>query len=93
MAGLVGASAGEQGEVEMMGRLPDGWVFIPIIKNRIQIEIKKYELVTCKHCKHYKPYKGKVSGNTYFQCEVLDQNTEPDWFCADGEEEENGSDV
>lgn len=71
-----------------MAKLPDGWVFIPMMKNAITIELKEMELVTCRHCKHYKPYTGRVSGNQYFQCEVLITDTEPDWFCADGEEED-----
>jgi hypothetical protein len=71
-----------------MAKLPDGWVFIPMTKDAITIELKQMELVTCQHCRHYKPYTGRVSGNQYFQCEVLDQDTEPDWFCADGEEED-----
>ena len=71
-----------------MAKLPDGWVFIPMMKDAITIELKQMELVTCRHCKHYKPYTGRVSGNQYFQCEVLTMDTDPDWFCPDGEEED-----
>ncbi|MBR2209919.1 MAG: hypothetical protein IJ896_00360 [Fibrobacter sp.] len=71
-----------------MAKLPDGWVFIPMTKDAITIELKQMELVTCRHCKHYKPYTGRVSGNQYFQCEVLTMDTDPDWFCADWEEED-----
>jgi hypothetical protein len=47
--------------------------------------IDAISVVRCKDCKHYKPYTGRVSGNQYFQCEELFMDTEPDWFCADGE--------
>lgn len=40
----------------------------------------------CKDCKHYKPYTGRAK--QYFECQVLDQETDPHWFCADGEGEE-----
>ena len=44
------------------------------------------ELVRCKDCKHYKPYRGRVSGNLLHECEISDLDIdEPDWFCANGE--------
>lgn len=43
-------------------------------------------VVRCRDCKHWKPYQGKFSGNTYYQCEELDTDTEPEFFCANGEQ-------
>lgn len=65
-----------------MARLPAGWVFIPIIKNRTEIEIKKMELVTCKDCKWCDPKDRK--------CKHADMGSPfprpADFFCAWGEE-------
>ena len=73
-----------------MARFPDGWIFLTKLSNKaLTIDVTEKHLVKCKHCKHYKPYKGRVSGITYFNCEVLEQDTEPEWFCADGEEPED----
>ena len=64
-----------------MARLPDGWVFIPVMKDSITFEIKKMELVACLHCKHYD--KDMIYCNKFGI-----QNIDNDWFCADGEEED-----
>lgn len=67
-----------------MAKLPDGWVFIPMMKDAITIEIKKMELVTCRHCKWFhKAFENEG------RCIKHDNDyRDPDWFCADGEEED-----
>lgn len=69
-----------------MARLPDGWVFIPIMKDAITIELKQMELVTCQHCKHRFTDGKNVLYNV---CELNHNKVQSDdWFCADGEEED-----
>ena len=68
-----------------MARLPDGWVFIPVMKDSITFEIKKMELVACRHCKH-KEKDGISEGFHY--CNINGLQVTDDWFCADGEEED-----
>ena len=47
---------------------------------------EKQDIVRCKDCKHYKPYRGRVSGNLLHECEIFDLDIDdPDWFCANGE--------
>lgn len=65
-----------------MARLPDGWVFIPMMKDAITIELKQMELVTCQHCKHGEP------GACGYGVDCDGVWHEADWFCADGEEED-----
>ena len=70
-----------------MARLPDGWVFIPRMKDAITIELKQMELVTCRHCKHYRYY--GLSYDTISECKIGHcENPDEYWFCADGEEED-----
>ena len=66
-----------------MARLPDGWVFIPRMKDAITIELKQMELVTCQHCKHCFTDGENVLYNV---CELNNNKVQSDdWFCADGE--------
>ena len=66
-----------------MARLPDGWVFIPRMKDAITIELKQMELVTCRHCKHCFTDCENVLYNV---CELNHNKVQSDdWFCADGE--------
>lgn len=68
-----------------MGRMPDGWVFIPVLKNRREIEIKQMELVTCRHCRHRDPEDGKCDcGGMPWDTQVFP--VPDDWFCPNGEE-------
>lgn len=69
-----------------MARLPDGWVFIPRMKDAITIELKQMELVTCRHCKHCFTGGENILYNV---CELNHNKVQSDdWFCADGEEED-----
>lgn len=63
-----------------MAKLPDGWVAITHVDRKgISIDMETKELITCKSCKHDR--------NGY--CLQLDIKTTPDWFCADGEKEDD----
>lgn len=61
-----------------MARLPDGWVFIPIMKDAITIELKQMELITCRHCKHGQLINGEIWCLKY----VPNTLVPPDWFCG-----------
>lgn len=68
-----------------MAKLPDGWVFIPRMKDAITIELEQRELVTCRHCKHRDPESGccDCGGHEMMKGKILAM---PDnWWCADGE--------
>lgn len=59
----------------------------PWAKEMVEELLKEQpEIVRCKDCKHYKLYRGRVSGNLLHECEIFDLDIdEPDWFCANGE--------
>lgn len=71
-----------------MARLPDGWVFIPKMKDAITIELKQMELVTCRHCKHGHKYEFCVKCENAGNPGMFATYHRFDWFCADGEEED-----
>ena len=82
-----------------MAKLPSGWTFIPRMRmygGKITIELEERKLVTCAECKFGNPtYNGR--GEEMVDC--LNKYTglmgvlhEPNWFCADGEANENAAD-
>lgn len=86
-----------------MARFPDGWVFIPHVRGPsledgqlvVTVSVDEKELVMCKHCKHGRPCKGYT--RPYIACMKKDQFSEDrynpeDWFCADGEKEDEHED-
>lgn len=62
-----------------MARMPDGWFFIPKIKNskmtEVEIEVEEKELVFCEHC----IYSGWKTGQYVIT---------PDYYCHRGKEPE-----
>lgn len=60
-----------------MAKLPDGWVFIPKMKDALTVTIEQKELVCCGNCRHWEPEKEYCPYNHIY--------TVPDWYCADGE--------
>lgn len=76
-----------------MAVFPDGWVFIPRIRGPerkdgqlvVTVSVDKKELVMCKHCKHrWDP----------IRCQMYSEgmSTPDDWYCADGEKEDEHED-
>lgn len=66
-----------------MAQLPDGWIFIPKMKNLVTIELEQRELVMCRNCRH----------GDCFDKFVICRKTEriqvpPDFYCADGKRKE-----
>ena len=44
------------------------------------------ELVRCQDCRYYIPRESVFSEEIqFFKCRILDIDTDPEWFCADGE--------
>lgn len=68
-----------------MAKLPDGWVFIPRMKDVLTVEIEQKKLVTCQHCKHCLNEEMIDTGPCLW-CELLDQEVERNWFCGYMEE-------
>ena len=81
-----------------MARMHDGFIFIVHDKLKskdgkafMEVNIEEKELVICKHCKH----RSSVICNNieFYECEHLRYKgtkcgVSDDWFCADGELEE-----
>lgn len=75
-----------------MARIPDGWVFIPKIKNskmtEIEIEVEEKELVFCEHCTYSGWKIGKDVISTDYYCYRRRTDPEPvdaEHFCRYGE--------
>lgn len=65
-------------------RLPDGWIFVPLESNGITVEVKKQELVFCKHCKYYQD-NNDYDGPNYDECRWgHDETPDPEDFCSFG---------
>lgn len=63
-------------------RLPDGWIFVPLHSNGITVEVKKQELVFCKHCKYYQD---NNDGYPHPECRWgNDETPDPEDFCSFG---------
>jgi hypothetical protein len=76
-----------------MVRLPDGWVLIPHVEGpkniddqlAVIVSVDNKELVICKHCKYrWDP----------IRCQMYSEGmkTPDDWYCADGEKENEHED-
>ena len=58
-----------------------------IVDEDFHPDVRGYrELVRCKDCKHYRD--GFCYNPNTYDDEKTRGNTVPDWFCADGEQEE-----
>lgn len=47
-----------------MAKLPDGWVFIPKMKNILTVTVEQKELICCRNCIHWIP--GRITENDDF---------------------------
>jgi len=70
-----------------MTKVPDGWMFIPKMKDAVTINVEMRELVLCRNCKYGEPcdkdiYCTKDIGT------IESSVHKPDWFCADGKRKE-----
>ena len=66
-----------------MAKLPDGWVFIPRMKDAVTIEVEELELVMCRNCRHADCF------DKFTVCRKAERKLVPsDFFCADGERRE-----
>ena len=71
---------------------PDGWVFIPKVSDLksddgklvATVSVDERDLVMCKNCKCYN---GKIG-----YCYRAGDSRGPDFYCADGERRDEGSD-
>lgn len=52
-----------------------------------KLDTSSIRMVTlCKNCKHYKRFKSKKTGKVKYLCDIDMQAKRPDFYCADGEE-------
>jgi len=89
-----------------MAKFPDGWVFTTRIEGPkkkdgqlvVTVSVDRKELVMCKHCKYGEPDTNGL-GEDMVMC-TNSQNPigfggwlmPPEWYCADGEEEDKHED-
>ena len=66
-------------------KIPDGWIFIPKITNKITVEVEQKELITCMNCKYAQlTYDGECKYcDVWFPNEAL--YMDGDYFCASAE--------
>lgn len=74
-----------------MARIPDGWVFIPKIKNskmtEVEIEVEEKDLVFCEHCMYseQKPWQYSITPDYYCHRGKEPELVLSDHFCGYGE--------
>lgn len=47
------------------------------------------ELVRCKYCVHFDDHAIRMHGSEYGECEIIGAIINPQWYCADGEREDD----
>lgn len=76
----------------MVARFPDGWVFIPKVSDLksedgklvTRVSVDDRDLVMCRNCER--------RWTSLCRMYVGNQETDDDWFCADGERRDESSD-
>lgn len=67
-------------------KLPSGWIYRPIVDRKgINITLERTDLVLCKDCRYFRTGSRDFSNRCRLHDEICPDS---DWFCADGEEEE-----
>lgn len=64
---------------------PFGWVFMPKMKDITTVSVEHRPIVLCEDCKQWDE-DGGMMGRGW--CEYQMKCTGPNYFCADGEKEE-----
>ena len=77
-----------------MANLPDGWVFVPKMKDILTVTVEQKELVCCRHCKHWIP--GAIDETDNFiepRCEWNGGGWSSNDYCSYAERVEANGDV
>lgn len=72
-----------------MANLPDGWVFIPKMKDILTVTVEKKELICCRNCIHWIP--GTITDKDDFiqpRCKRNGGGWSADEYCSCAERRE-----
>jgi len=72
---------------ELMKLKPFGWVFVPKMKDAVTISVDSRPIVLCQDCKHY--FNDDNGHVVVEKCELNHESMRSNFFCADGEKEED----
>lgn len=81
-----------------MTQIPDGWIFIPHMKPNfkdnqaiVDITVDRRELIMCRNCKYWDEERHECENFDIVDpsFDIITWKTAPDWYCADGERQDN----